>query len=333
VVADLPLQEDDEVRVFSVTNFRPTRYVSIVGAVRKGGRFPYREGMTLRDLALLAGGLEESAYIKEAEIARLPEDRGNGVTARTFRVGLDSTYLFERGPDGEYLGPPGLGAAAAGAQEVALRPYDNVLIMRQPDWELQRLVYLGGEVRFPGVYALRTKSERLGDLLERAGGLSREAYPEGVVFYRKRAGTGRIGIDLPSVLDDRKHPDNLLLLDGDSISVPRFNPVVTVSGAVNSPVAVAYVDGRDMDYYVAAAGGLSRKADGRRAYVTQPNGKVQSRPGRGSLLARTPKPRAGSVVFVPERDAADKKDYVAAVGSVAQILASLVAIIVVISRK
>ncbi|HEY4734043.1 MAG TPA: SLBB domain-containing protein, partial [Gemmatimonadaceae bacterium] len=138
VINDFPLQEDDEIRVFSTSEFRPTRYVAINGAVHKSGQFPYREGMTVRDLVLLAGGLDQSALLNEAEIARLPANRAGGATAATFRVPLDSSYIFERGPDGKYLGPPGLPAASGPSAEVTVEPYDNVLILRQPNWELQR---------------------------------------------------------------------------------------------------------------------------------------------------------------------------------------------------
>ena len=110
----------------------------IGGAVKTSGRYVYREGMTLRDLVLLADGLQESAYLREAEIARLPDSREGGRTATTIRVPLDSTYLFERKANGEYIGPPGLSAMPSGAPSVPLRPYDNVLILRQPNWELQR---------------------------------------------------------------------------------------------------------------------------------------------------------------------------------------------------
>src|SRR6267378_7687556 len=164
VIDDLPLQEDDEIRVFSTSEFRPTRYVAINGAVRKSGQFPYREGMTMRDLVLRAGGLDQSAYLNEAEIARLPVNRANGVTATTFRVPLDSSYIFERGPDGKYLGPPGLPASNGANPEVTVQPYDNVLILRQPNWELQRTVAISGEVRYPGRYSLRTKNETISDL-------------------------------------------------------------------------------------------------------------------------------------------------------------------------
>src|SRR5450759_2516884 len=223
VINDIPLQEDDEIRVFSTSEFRPTRYVAINGAVRKSAQFPYREGMTVRDLVLLAGGLDQSAYLNEAEVARLPVDRANGVTARTFRIPLDSSYLFERGPDGKYLGPPGLPAGSGPNPEVTVQPYDNVLILRQPNWELQRTAVVAGEVRYPGRYSLKTKSEKITDLIERAGGLTADAYANGVTFYRTRNGVGRIGIELPGVLKNSRSLDNLPLEDGDSLFIPRYN--------------------------------------------------------------------------------------------------------------
>lgn len=330
---DVALREDDEITVFSLTDFRPQRYVSIYGAVRSGGRFPYREGMTLRDLVLMAKGLQEGAYLKEAEIARLPENRAGGVTAITFRAPMDSSYLFERdGSGARYLGPPGLQVSANGAKDVPLKPYDNVLILQQPDWELERTVTIAGEVEYPGSYALMTKTERLSDLIRRAGGLSNEAYAGGVVFYRKANHVGRIGVDLPAVLKKPKHRDNLVLLEGDSIYIPRYSGVVNVRGAVNSPVGIPYVPGRGMDYYIAAAGGPSRLADPGRAYVTQPNGKVESA-HRRMLVKVHPQPGPGSVVFVPEKDPNDKKDYTGMTQAVAQVLASLVAIVVIVTRK
>ncbi|MEO5579500.1 MAG: SLBB domain-containing protein, partial [Gemmatimonadaceae bacterium] len=258
VIGDFALKEDDEIRVFSVTEFRPARFVAITGAVRQSGQIPFRDGMTVRDLVLLAGGLEQSADLREAEIARLPLDRRTGSTATTFRVPLDSSYIFEIGPNGQYFGPPGLPAASGGTPEVQLRPYDNVLILRQPNWELQRRVIIAGEVRYPGEYSLRTKTEKVLDVIRRAGGLTPEAYADGVTFYRRQDSVGRIGIALPEVLRAERSRDNLQLVDGDSIFIPRFNAVVNVKGAVNSPVAVTYVPGADLEYYVRAAGGITR---------------------------------------------------------------------------
>jgi protein involved in polysaccharide export with SLBB domain len=333
VLDDIPLAEDDEVQVFSTTAFRPNRYVVIGGAVKNGGRIPYRDGLTLRDAVLLAGGVTESAYLREAEIARLPDDRAGGVVATTMRVPLDSTYLFDRKPDGTYLGPPGISAQASNAPETQLRPYDNVLIMHQPDWELQRIVYVGGAVRFPGRYSLKTQRERLRDVLGRAGGLTAEGYADGIVLYRNADRTGRIGIDLPAVLRDSTSRDNIILQDADSIVIPEYNPVVKVTGAINSPVAVTYSPGADIDYYVRAAGGATHTADVSRAYVRQPNGRVETQHKRPFFLpGGRPHPRAGAEIVVPEHAPNDRFDWGAVAVPLAQILGSMVAIVAVLKR-
>jgi len=334
LVRDLPLADEDEIQVFARSDFRPARYVAVTGAVRSPGQLPFRQGMTLRDAILRGKGLTEDADLREAEIARLPLDRSHGQLATTIRVPLDSTYLFERGSDGSYIGPPGLAALAKGAAETTLEPYDNVLILRQPGWELQRTVAMSGQVRFPGRYSLRATTDRITDVLRRAGGLTPTAYPAGGVFFRVTDRNGRIGIDLPRVLADSTFRDNLILFGGDSLFIPEYNPVVMVGGAVNAPVAVAYVPGKHLGYYVAAAGGFSRTADGGRGYVTQPSGAVESIKQRFFVLpADEPKPLAGAHVFVPEKAPENPNKNTLAVAAVfASIIASLATVVIVAFR-
>ena len=329
---EVQLADGDQIRVFSLSEFRPKRYITVSGAVRKGGRIPYRDGMTLRDAVLLAGGLREGALLTEAEVAHMPENRAGGVTAATTRVPLDSSYLFDRRADGRYVGPPGVAAPRAKAPDVLLRPYDNVLIFKQPDWSLQRTVNLEGEVKYPGSYTLRTKSERLLDLINRAGGLTSDAYANGIEFYRSRDSVGRIGIDLPRVLHDPSFVDNLLLADGDSIYVPVYSNVVSVAGAVNAPVAVSYVRGENLDFYIRAAGGGKAKADVGRAYVTQPNGKLESRNTHLYFFKSTPKPEPGSTVYVPLADSTAARDVTALLTGLASILGSAVALAAILKH-
>jgi polysaccharide export outer membrane protein len=353
---DLALEDQDEIRVFSRSTFKAQRYVSIVGAVRRPGRVPYREGMTVRDAVLLANGLTEDAYLKEAEIARVGERRDTRTLAETIRVPLDSTYLFGRG--GDYGGPPGVPVPASGAPETPLQPYDNVLIMRQSGFDPQRLVYLTGQVKFPGRYALRNKTERLSDLVERAGGLTGEAYAGGIQFYRAylvgrritdsrtppiisdtvkdslpRGFAERVGIDFARVLRDPKFRDNIILIGGDSINVPEFNPVVMVEGAVNSPGPVAYTPGKSLDWYVNAAGGYAQTGDNKRPYVTQPNGKREGVKRRAIFADAVPKPESGAVVFVPTKLVQEQPSSITGIlATAAQVLTALVTVIVVARR-
>lgn len=315
---DPPLMDDDEITVFSATDFRPDRFVAINGAVRKPGRVPYREGITLRDLVILANGLEERAYLADVEVARLPTDRTAGSTATTIRVPLDSTYLLERSADGHYIGAPGLPAAATSHGDFVLLAYDNVLVMQQPDWSPLRNVAVSGEVRFPGQYSIRNKKERITDLIARAGGLTSEANTDGAYFARRIAATSyqnrteksrgrvdslaRVGMDLAALMLHPDAPDNLLLELGDSLDVPALRNTIEVRGAVNSPTIMPVAKGQSLDYYIRAAGGKSVLADAGRAYVTQPNGKIESRRRVLWAFRVDPVPRGGATVYVPVRD-------------------------------
>jgi len=340
VVDDLVLAEDDEIEVFSVTEFRPDRFVAIGGSVRRGGRFPWREGMTLRDLVLLAGGVREGAYLREAEVARLPLDRSRGVTATTVRVPLDSSYLGDYVPGRPYAGAPGLDSPAFGTSpEVLLNPYDNVLVMEQPDGQLQRTVTRTGEVRFPGRYALKSKDERISDLIARAGGLTGEADADAAYFSRTRSNTSfaaqavservrtRVGVDLSRALRRAESDDDLVLTDDDSLHVPFRRTTVEIQGMVNAPTAIAVDRGRNLRYYVRAAGGASANGDEKKAYVIQPNGKIESRSRVAWLFVQNPTPRAGSTVVVPLRENRENSaERIAAVALIAQTIASIAAV-------
>jgi protein involved in polysaccharide export with SLBB domain len=365
VLDDIVLDEEDEIRVFSRSTFRAERYVSVVGAVRRPGRVRYREGMTVRDAVLLADGLTPDAWLQEAEIARLAEDSTPGSLSRNIRVPLDSSYLFARTPGQRYAGPPGLPTAASGAPDTELEPYDNLLIMRQPGWELQRSVAVSGEVRFPGRYSLVSKTDKVSDIIARAGGLTAEAYPQGVQFYRsytagrptggdplspvlaeprarltaggrdtvRRSVPERVGIDLPKVLDDPRFRDNVVLMGGDSIHIPEFDPVIMVRGAVNSPGAVAYEPGKNLDWYVDRAGGYTQTGDQGHAYVTQPNGEREGVKRKPILADRVPRPEPGAVVYVPAKIVQEGPSSLPSVlGTVAQLLGVLTTIVVVSTR-
>lgn len=323
---EVVLQDGDEIEVFALAELRTEQYVTIAGAVKDPGRIPYRAGMTLRQLVLLAGGLREDALLTQAEVARIPANRAAGVVAETQRVALDSTYLLG-------LSAHARGATDSGANgthnEVYLQPYDAVLIMRQPNWQAQQEVVVVGEVRFPGTYALRTRGERIADIITRAGGLSDQGYANGVVFVRTRGRVGRIGLNLPAVLKNRRHSDNILLVGGDSIEIPRYEPIVRVRGSVNAPVAVAYVPGQNVDYYINAAGGGTAKADTKRAFVTQANGKVESRSSYLGIVSWVPKPQPGSVVVVPEKDETTGFNFAAFFSTTASVLTAIVALVAV----
>ncbi|TVP51901.1 MAG: sugar transporter, partial [Halomonadaceae bacterium] len=185
---DLALQERDQILLFSshgadeprrdlleelltqldlqASPEQPVPAVTIGGAVRHPGRYPIARNTSAQDLITAAGGLRDSALMLEAEIVRSAvNDRGEATTE------LLSFTLFP-GPDNP-------------ARDITLQSYDRLLIKSVPGFAQRETVTLEGEVRFPGEYSIRL-GDTLEDLLERAGGLTERAFPEGAVFSRER---------------------------------------------------------------------------------------------------------------------------------------------------
>lgn len=328
---DVAIEEFDIVTVYGREQLREERDVRINGVVGEPGTYAYSEGMTVRDLILLAGGLRDGAYLDSVEIGRLPTDRTSGQLAVTFRMPLDSTYLTEpSGTSYRYLpGPPG---RANGTAEIKLEPFDRVTILRQPDFELQRMVEIRGEVQFPASYSLRTRTERLSDLVKRAGGVKETAYLEGARLVRAEDNAGNVDVDLAAALREPGGREDIILRPGDQVVVPEYNGVVRVSGAVVSQVSVQYRPGAGLDYYIANAGGYARLGDRQRVSVRYQNGSGQITRRVLLVFKNQPEIRPGSVIFVPEKPEPEAFRLTEFLASVASVLASTVAIIAIATR-
>ena len=331
-VPPLKLEDGDSVVIDSILPARQTLFVSIHGMVNKPGPFPWREGMTLRELVNLARGPSVGAYLRTAEIARLPANRAEGELSQTIKVPLDSTYLFERDASGRYVGAAGISFPEAGsAPEVILEPFDRVTILRQPEFELQHTITITGEVRFPGPYAISTKDERVSDLIERAGGLLPTAYIDGGRYFRELDAAGRIDVDLAAAITEPGGVHDIILQPDDSLDIPEYIPTVRVTGAVTAPTSVMYREGAGLEYYIANAGGYARGADRGRVNVRFADG--SARVSRQFLFFLTdPKPGPGSTITVPSKPESEPLDVTRLMGSVAQIFAATVAIIAIATR-
>ena len=142
-----------------------TLAVSISGEVHFPGRYPLTKGMTVGDLIVSAGGLKESAFSLAAEISRVGVDfNKTDVEALVDHKLLESLLTKD-------------------SLNFKLHPGDVLSVKKIPSWQEDRIVTISGEVKFPGDYAIR-KNEKIGDVLERAGGLTSESFPKGAVFTR-----------------------------------------------------------------------------------------------------------------------------------------------------
>jgi polysaccharide export outer membrane protein len=154
----------DEIRLRSDLS-RPADVVRISGKVKVPGEYPLEPNMRVSDLLRAGGNLDPAAYGGEAELTR-----------------------YSIGPDGSRVADVisiDLAAVRRGdaAADVLLQPSDYLIIKETPDWDDRASITLKGEVRFPGTYPIR-RGETLRQVLDRAGGLTSLAFPEGSVFMR-----------------------------------------------------------------------------------------------------------------------------------------------------
>jgi polysaccharide biosynthesis/export protein len=333
-VSNPALEEYDVVTIYSRNGRDEDLTVLVSGAVREPTEFPYKDGMTLRDAIVAAGGLTRTAD-PVVEVARVagPESRAGGQIAHIMRVTLDPSYFVADEAARHYAGDRSALQPTPGihnASDFVLQPLDRIFVRQIPDYDPGRVVRVAGEVRYPGTYSLRHRDERLRDvLLERAGGLSATAHAAGFQMYRNDR---LIDVNLPGVLARSDHRDNLVLMPGDSLIVPEYNPVVVVMGAVNSPTSVLYRRGASLDYYIASAGGYARNADKGRVHVRFANGSGAVKGRRMGLFATSPTPEPGSSVTVPYVMPEDRVDVRGIVTDAVQIVGSIATVILVVSR-
>ncbi len=164
---NLPLQDLDRIIVYHRWEKREMPLVTIKGEVRRPGAYRLYEGMTLSDLIFRAGNLTHKAYQDEAVLTRM-------VAGKTRSDIVKIKFSLRKAMTGDP------------AHNLKLQEDDVIYIREIPEYSdsLKRRVYLEGEFRFPGEYTY-SKGERLSSLIERAGGLTEEAYPFGAIFERE----------------------------------------------------------------------------------------------------------------------------------------------------
>ena len=172
-VDNIQMQEYDIVNVLSIDDFDDDFYISVQGAVRSGGDFDYGDGMSLQSALFLAGGLTQQAEGSRVEVSRIMEYDINTnklkprrAVVKNVMIGNDLTLSNE-------------------AEEFELQPYDQIFVRSNPDFEPAINVKVMGEVRYPGIYSILRKNEKISSLIKRAGGLTDYAYLDGVKMYRK----------------------------------------------------------------------------------------------------------------------------------------------------
>jgi len=340
------LQREDEVLVSSVLNLRDSFKVTIQGEVRMPGQYEYVENLSLKDLILQAGGFTDAAF-KNIEIARLIKRDSIAATDNRASTIINTEVN---------------GDLSSSTANIELQAFDVITIRRKAGYTIPEIVSVSGQVQYPGPYALSSRSERVSDVLRRAGGYTPDAYPEGA--YLKRFKTeeekqksfdvakkieknindtaskmiadeitreyDKIPLDLPFIMQSPGSIEDLVVRSRDELLIPKFDGQVKVSGSVLLVTQVSFQKRNSLKDYINEAGGFSADAWRKKAYVVYANGKAATT--KHFLFFKFyPKILPGSELVVPKKS--EKKG--ASTGEIIGIssaLASLAGVVIAILR-
>ena len=309
------LYKNDIVSVSSIFDLRESYYVEISGEVNEPGVYPFMESTSLEDLIMMAGGLSESASLSRVEVAR----RYRSVEEADMTGILSEIYQFTVDKD---LG------LSDDAEQFSLQPFDQVFIRKSPGYEEPQVISVEGEVAYPGEYSLSNKLERISDIVNRAGGLTAEAYPEGASLIRKvsvdqeerrkaleslmeESGDSlvfnvdeeteqAIGIDLTKILENPGSKYDIFLQDGDQLKITKEAQTVRLSGALLYPITVRYDKSYSFSRYISMAGGFASDAKKSKSYVIYANGSID-KTNNFLFFRNYPKVAPGAEIVVPRK--------------------------------
>jgi protein involved in polysaccharide export with SLBB domain len=349
-----PLKAEDSVILYSKFDLREHYYIYVKGEVNRPDSIPYSDGMHLEDAILLSGGFKDAASRKEISVARRARSQEYN--------SADISMAVVR----KFTVPENFAEPTDSSASFELQPFDVIIVHRSPGYKEQGLARVDGEVIYPGEYVIDSKSEKLTDLIAKAGGLKTDAYAEGAQLLRLKdfEGSGKyfeqnkldvfreankgndsleiakikgnmdtayqlVDINLDKALQAPGSKYDLLVEKGDVVRVPLRLETVSLNGEVFYPKEVRFDRKYRFKDFIYQAGGFTSEALRRGSYVVYPNGEVASTKGF-LFMHRYPRVKPGSDIYVParkKRAAASPAEIVGLAGGIVAILGIFISII------
>lgn len=237
-------QDGDVLTINAIPEIINEVYIS--GQVKNPGSYVLTDLMTVKDILIRAGGIEDENYLKsvyldQIQIIRVDENNEYNTALELNLKDLLSTDKFDK-----YL----------------LQKDDHIVVHKNMYYQIDNNIQIFGEVIVPGTYPLIEADETLREIIKRAGGFTDKAFTEGLQINRS---------DKRLVWDDL----SITLVKGDTVFIPQRPGVVEIQGEVYNPGLVHFKKGRSVMSYVNSAGGLTNYGSRFNMSIMYPNGNVK----------------------------------------------------------
>ena len=308
------LQQGDVVRVPLKEHL-----VGIFGGIKIPGNYEFIPGEYLSQFVDLAGGLRPDADPDKIEITRFisPTEKFTFITTMS------------------------------AADTILISSEDHIMIRYDQEYKRQDIVYITGEVKYPGVYAIEPGKTTIGEALQKVGGFTSRAdqtkliinnrsiaripdreknrillipdenrSPEEKAYIKARMLTKKGTIESSS-LEQAESLMNLPLVNKDQIVILENFDYIEILGAVLKPGRYPYTTDITYDEYVDLAGGLTETAT-RKKFI------IKAGTGQRLPIKKTVQIENGDIIFIPEKMEYNKwiilKDVLLALGQVAALI-------------
>ncbi|MBH09917.1 MAG: hypothetical protein CMG74_06085 [Candidatus Marinimicrobia bacterium] len=270
--------------------------IGIYGGVKKPDIYEYVYGESLYDIIHLAGGLRPDADQKKIEITRY-----NGP--------MEKTSFFSNYQE---------------SKNIKLNPEDHIMVQYSKQYKRQEVVYVTGEVVYPGVYSIDPGQTTVGDILLKTKGYTERADSSKITinnrdiyeipdrelerillipeenralseraYIKARMMTHKGALETNSIVQ-AQYVKDFLLAKNDIIHVPENFDYVEILGAVKRPGRYPFIKSYNLDDYIEIAGGITSNATRNKFIIKAGSG--QRLPARKKIKIDT-----SDIIFIAEK--------------------------------
>ena len=324
----ITLKNGDRLFIPSVEDLTDYGTVEVQGEVNNPDSFEFKKGMSLSDALILAKGFTATANGGAVTIYH-PEINGESTTTTTTTtttIAVDENLVPERNIELSandlivVRQIPGYKTI----EKVTLEGFvknQGVYALKGSDYRLFDLLQESGgfleDAYLPGISVTRrvlssgTNQRAIKKAVESAAAIAGGDATEDDIKAAEAEQLAEletesiiIGIDGDKLISSRgaDAKNNIVLKEGDIITVPKLDNTITVLGEVQQSAKLTYRPGLTVSGAIRAAGGLSDKARKSRVYVVYQNGAIKSRRSTAfGLFKVDPRLEPGATVVVPEK--------------------------------
>ena len=318
---NLLLQEYDQVRLFSRQEMEELPQVTVSGAVLRPGQYPLFDNMSIVDLVTAAGNLKRSAYLDMAELTRyLPSGTEtkveryeinlvnalNGQPQNNMKLEPNDHLIIRSIPDYQDRFMVNVSGAVLFPGHYAIGKGETLSSVLERAGGYTDKAYLRGavfsreslkEVQKRQIDKLIAEEQKqLSRIAENiaVGAMSAEESKSAETLLanrkmliedlKKAPVTGRLVIDLASIEHLKGSPQDIVLMDGDSLLVPENPQTVNIQGEVYNSTSLNWEPGKTVGYYLDKVGGTKERANKEEMFVVRADGTVVSKQQAGRSL-------------------------------------------------